>query len=175
MKKPLLTTINLLIFISFSFSQWTLETVPDPKSTGIGFISNPDKILNNDEISYLNNVLTILRDSSRAEVAVVMLHSIGDENPKTFATDLFNYWHIGNQETNNGLLILFVMNQRRVEFETGYGLEQTLTDAKCYSIQQKYMVPRFKQAYYGQGVVDGVNEIKHFLMLLPPNKIPQNL
>jgi len=166
MKKAFLIII-LLITFNFSFSQWTVNTVPDPKTTGTGFVSNPDKILRNDEVSYLDSVLTILKDSTTSEVAVVMLQSIGDAVPKTFATKLFNHWHIGNAETDNGLLILFVMDQHRIEFETGYGIEQTLTDAKCYSIQQKEMVPRFKQGLYGQGIVDGVNETIRVLLKKP--------
>lgn len=155
---------TFFFFLSFSsFSQWTVQTVPDPKIAGKGFVSNPDKILDKYEVNYLDSVIQIAKDSSKAEIAIVMLLSIGDEVPKTFATELFNTWHIGDKERDNGLLILFVMDQRRIEFETGYGLETILTDAKCYSIQQRFMVPRFKQAYYGQGIVDGVNEILRIL------------
>lgn len=158
MKKTLIF-IFLLLFSVSSFSQWTVQTVPDPKVSGVGFVSNPDNILDSSEVAYLDSVIQIAKDSSKAEIAIVMLQSIGDEIPKTFASELFNTWHIGSVQTDNGLLILFVMDQRRIEFETGYGLEAILSDAKCYSIQQRFMVPRFKQGLYGQGVVDGVNGI----------------
>ncbi len=49
-----------------------------------------------------------------------------------------------------------VMDQRRVEFETGYGMESVLPDATCKSIQMTYMVPRFKEGNYDQGLLDGI-------------------
>ena len=159
MKKLVLFT-SLLMFLSlYGFSQWTVKTVPDPKLEGLGFVSNPDNILLDNEIAYLDSIIQEVEDSSKAQIAIVMLESIGEDVPKTFATELFNHWGVGNAETDNGLLILFVMDQRRIEFETGYGTEQILSDAKCYDIQQEFMVPRFKEGNYGQGIIDGTEDI----------------
>ena len=139
------------------FSQWTTTTVPDPKKSGNGFVSNPDNILSPYEVTYLDGTIQALKDSTKSEIAIVVLQSIGSEVPKTFATELFNLWGIGSAENDNGLLILFVMDQRRIEFETGYAMEQVLSDATCYEIQQQFMVPRFKEGLYGQGMIDGVD------------------
>ncbi|MCF6367234.1 MAG: TPM domain-containing protein [Bacteroidales bacterium] len=164
MKKIIFLTSILLLLNFIGFSQWTVKTVPNPKTTGAGFVANPDTILTEIEVTYLDSIIQEVQDSSKAEIAVVMLQSIGNETPKTFATELFNFWGIGNAETDNGLLILFVMDQRRIEFETGYGIEQILSDAKCYEIQQKFMVPKFKKGNYGQGIIDGTTEIVQIFM-----------
>ncbi len=156
MKKFLLFqafTIALAIQLQ---AQWNVETVPNPHEKNNKFVSNPDNILTNNEVSNLNNLIQESEDSTKVQVAVVMLKSIGTAVPKEFATALFNKWGVGVKGMDNGLLILFVMDQRRVEFETGYGLEAILTDAKCYEIQQNYMIPRFKEGYYSQGMIDGV-------------------
>lgn len=145
-------------------AQWTVETVPDPKTSGLGFTSNPDGILTAEEISLIDSAVKVLEDSSKAQIAIIMLQSIGSETPKTFATELFNKWGIGSSGNDNGLLILFVMDQRRIEFETGYGIENILTDAKCYQIQQDYMVPKFKEGNYGQGMVAGVKAVVNVFM-----------
>ncbi len=164
MKKTILIT-SFLMFLSFyGFSQWTVKTVPDPKSDGLGFVSNPDNILLEAEVAFLDSIIQEVEDSSKAQIAIVMLQSIGEGIPKTFATELFNHWGVGNAETENGLLILFVMDQRRIEFETGYGTEQILSDAKSYDIQQEFMVPRFKEGKYGQGILDGMDNIVHIFM-----------
>lgn len=57
---------------------------------------------------------------------------------------------------NNGLLILFVADQRKVRFTVGYGLEGTMTDAMSKRIQMQRMVPRFKAGDWDGGMVDGV-------------------
>ncbi len=156
MKKQFLFFLILFLSGISGFSQYTVSSVPDPKKTGSGFVSNPDNVLSTEEVFMIDSLIQEVQDSGKAQIAVVVLQSIGNAVPKTFATDLFNYWHVGDAETDNGLLILLVMDQRRVEFETGYGTEQILPDAKCYEIQQEYMVPRFKEGLYGKGIIDGV-------------------
>ncbi len=163
--KKLSLFLTVFLLLSYSgYAQWKVNTVPDPKTTGLGFISNPDNILLDKEVAYLDSIIQEVQDSSKAQIAIVMLQSIGDEVPKTFATELFNLWGVGNAETDNGLLILFVMDQRRIEFETGYGTEQILSDAKSYEIQQEFMVPRFKEGNYGKGIVEGTEEIVRIFM-----------
>ena len=88
----------------------------------------------------LNAQLDSLDRSGRAHLDVVLVRSLGELVPKTAATALFNKWKIGSKATNNGLLMLLVLDQRRVEFEPGYGLEADLPDNICYRIQQRYML-----------------------------------
>ena len=163
-KKTLLLIINMLVISSFAFSQYTVKTVPDPKKTGSGFVSNPDNILTKQEVTEIDSLVQEVQDSAKAQIAVVVLQSIGNVVPKTFATELFNYWHVGDAKTDNGLLILLVLDQRRVEFETGYGTEQVLPDSKCYEIQQTYMLPHFKTENYGSGIIAGVKQSVKILL-----------
>lgn len=161
------------LFIGLAFSgtlsgqgngkPYTVETVPNPKRGGTGYVSDPGGYLRLEEIARLNELIADLEDSSTAQVAVVVLPSIGEENPKEFATALFNHWGIGQKETDNGLLVLVVMDQRRTEFETGYGLEGVLPDALCYRIGMQELVPYFQQNQYGQGLIAAVQRFKSVL------------
>lgn len=83
--------------------------------------------------------------------------------PKDFATALFNHWGIGKAEANNGLLVLLVMDQRRLEMETGYGLEPLLPDGWLGTMQSQSMVPLFKQGKFGEGLLAGVAAVAHRL------------
>lgn len=47
-------------------------------------------------------------------------------------------------------------DQRRIEFETGYGTESVLSDVQCKNIQMRYMVPAFKEGRYSEGLLEGV-------------------
>lgn len=129
--------LYLLIFRSlFVLSQevYTVKEVPNPKNIDGGWVSDPANYLSIEEVAELNTIINNLEATSTAQIAVVMLPSIGEEVPKMFAVDLFEAWGIGQAEKDNGLLILTVMDQRRTELETGYGLEPILTDALCYRI-----------------------------------------
>ena len=55
------------------------------------------------------------------------------------------------------------MDQRRTEFETGYGLEGVLPDVVCYRIGMQELVPQFKEGRYGQGLINAVNRIQQTL------------
>jgi uncharacterized protein len=153
-----------LLLVVTANAQWTVQTVPNPINTPNSYVSNPDKTLTAEQVSMIDAMLKQTQDSSKAQVAVVVLQSIGSSVPKNFATELFNFWGLGTKEANNGLLILLVMDQRRIEFETGYGLEGILPDSKCFQIQQDYMVPRFKEGNYGQGMIDGVAATVEIIM-----------
>ena len=133
MKK--LTLILLLGFLStISFAQYTVETVPDAATLNGGFVTDPDNILSAKAIDTLNYLMKAYDDSGFVQMDVVVLQSIGDEDPKTFATELFNYWGIGDSSEDNGLLVLLIMDKRTVSFEVGYGIEDVFTDAECYQI-----------------------------------------
>ncbi|MBL7828095.1 MAG: TPM domain-containing protein [Saprospiraceae bacterium] len=143
---------------------FTLEAVPDPKQTPSNrFVSNPSRILSDASVIQINQMLTRLEDSTTVQVAVVALPSIGDAVPKDFAHDLFAKWGIGYQGKNNGLLILLVTDQRRVEFETGYGLEGVLPDITCSRIQRNEMLPSFRQGDYSTGMLNGITKVVELL------------
>ena len=162
MFRQLLFILFVVGFVPGAFAQntYTVETVPDPKATGNGYVSDPDDVISATFESQLNNLISGLEDSTTAQVAVVVLNSIGDRNPKDFATALFREWGIGQAGKDNGLLILTVMDQRRTEFETGYGLEGVLPDAICYRIGMQELVPYFKNEQYGEGLVAAMTAFK---------------
>ena len=137
---------------------WTVGTVPNTRLESNDIhVSDPDGFLSDSAEMNINTALCAIRD--KADVFVVTLASIGDAEPKHFATELFNKWGIGDAATNNGVLLLFVEDQHALEFETGYGAEETLTDAKCQRIFTNTIVPFFKAGNYESGLCAGVGEI----------------
>ena len=92
-------------------------------------------------VQQINVILDSLQKQTGAEVAVVVLNSIGQSEIKPFATDLLKLWGIGKAKKDNGLLMLFVLDQKKVTFETGYGLEGILPYAICKRIQIQNMIP----------------------------------
>ena len=104
-------------------------------------------------------MLSQLEDSLSIEVAIVALSSIGEDIPAEFAHKLFEHWGIGKKADDNGLLILLVLDQRKVTFATGYGLEGVLPDALCFRIQQNEMVPWFRKNDFDRGMTEGVRAV----------------
>lgn len=138
----------------------TIETIPNPKERDNTYVADPDGFLDAASIQQLNQMARAIDDSTSAEVAIVVVKNIGDEVPKEFANELFNHWGIGKQLSNNGLLIFTSMDNRRTEFEVGYGLEPILTDIVCYRIGTKFIVPNFRQGNYGKGLVEALDAVQ---------------
>jgi uncharacterized protein len=151
-----------LLFLSLQAfgSVYNLDNIPNPKVIDQhSHVSNPDNIIGTATVRQLNHMLQALEDSTLTEVAVVLVESIGDENIELFATDLFAKWGIGKEKDNNGLLILFVEDQRAIRFETGYGIEGVLPDALASRIQHQSMFPYFKTGNYDEGFVKGIEHV----------------
>lgn len=135
----------------------SVDDVPNVRLTDVRrYVSDPTSILSPAAKDTINAILGRLEKSTGIETAVVMLPSIGENDIFDFSTDLFRKWGIGKAKNNNGLLILFVMDQHKVRFATGYGIEGTMTDAMSKRIQTQYMVPAFKRSDWDKGMVDGV-------------------
>ncbi|MBE9600784.1 YgcG family protein [Pedobacter sp. MC2016-24] len=157
--RNIFTPVLLLILFFFSFpvnAQDGLDKVVNPYPNGTGYVSNADDIIDEQTVLKLNLLLKPLDQRDKAQVAVVLLNSIGNQLPKDFATALLRKWGVGNRKKNNGLLVLIVKDQRRIEFEIGYGLEGVLPDMTCKRIQEGLMVPYFKKGDYNTGVVKGL-------------------
>lgn len=161
MKNVILILIVILYSTFGAFGQTftSVKDLPTEKS----YVFDPANLLDMSDRQIVESQLKTLEQSDSMQVAVVMLESIGSNVPKDFAVDLFNHWRVGHSGRDDGLLILFVLNQRRIEFETGYGLEAVLSDVQCKNIQTNYMIPAFKKGAYSEGIQRGVEAVVEHL------------
>ncbi len=150
----LLASVNLTLNATY-----TVNSTPNPKiADSRTFVSNPDGIIESNTVTEINILLDSLEKNTGTEVAVVLLNSIGFEDINIFATELFKHWGIGKANQNNGLLILFVLDQKKVRFETGYGLEGIMPDAISKRIQMKNMIPHFRNGDFDRGILEGTKK-----------------
>lgn len=63
---------------------------------------------------------------------------------------------IGKKGKDNGVLILIAMEEREWRIEVGYGLEGYITDVESDHIANEYLVPKFQEGLYGEGLADTV-------------------
>ncbi|MEJ0031577.1 MAG: TPM domain-containing protein [Bacteroidota bacterium] len=151
-----------LIYTVLALAQYTPESVPNTKLVNNSYVSNPDHLIKESTVAEIDSVLSRLEKQTSAQVAVVVLNSIGDASDVDFSQSLFNLWGIG-QANSNGLLILVVDNPHVLRFHTGYGLEGALPDKICKDIQRDKIVPSFKEGDYDTGLLNGVNEVSKIL------------
>src|SRR2546425_391496 len=83
------------------------------------------KLLSAKEKVHLRHVVEGVERETGAEIATLMVPRVDDL--EKFATAYFNHLGIGKREHHNGVLILVVVDRRRVRIEVGHGLEHVIT------------------------------------------------
>lgn len=160
-------TIFLLLFLpSISFAQriYRPEDVPNvQRIDSTQLVSDEANLLSNAQKEVVNLQLRKIRSTHSVEFAVVTLPSIGDTNLEDFSLSLARRWSIGKKKKDNGLLLLVVLDIKRVRFETGYGLEGYLPDARLSRIINNNILPSFKSGNYAEGLMDGVMAVRNVL------------
>ncbi|NQE38231.1 hypothetical protein E5S67_06016 [Microcoleus sp. IPMA8] len=109
-------------------------------------------------------MISDLEAKNGSEIAVVtVLDTKPSATPKAFATALFNFWGIGKRGKNNGALLLISSGERRVQIETGSGIQSILPDAKVVGIIKTEITPRFKQQDFDGGTLAGTQALVNVL------------
>ena len=98
-------------------------------------------------------------ETTSNQVTVLVLSSLEEEPLESFAHRVATTWKLGQKGTDNGVLLLVAMKERKIRLEVGYGLEGALTDARSAQIIRSEIVPRFRAGDAPGGVAAGVDAI----------------
>lgn len=159
MLRRFLTYVLLLCGLAVQ-AQYTPAEVPNPKRTGQGnYVANPDAIISDSDMVFLNRCASMLEKATEVEMAVVALEDIGEMDAFDFAYELFQRWGIGGKGKNTGVLILFVLDSHDIRIMTGVGIEGVLPDATCSRIIHDDMIPAFRREDYSGGLCLGALRI----------------
>jgi uncharacterized protein len=66
---------------------------------------------------------------------------------------------IGHKGKDNGILIVLALEERKVRIETGYDLEEFITDGFAGETIRQAMAPEFRSGHYGRGLLAGSTRI----------------
>jgi len=99
-------------------------------------------------------------NTTTRQIVVVTVDSISPyTNIQKYATDIGQYWGVGQKEKDNGLVIVLSNKLRKIGIATGYGTEKILTDSICSKIIQNAMIPHFKNNEFYKGANAGIDSI----------------
>lgn len=103
--------------------------------------------------------LAELEQRKGAQIALMLLPTIGDASLEDFTNQLFRAWKLGRKGIDDGILLLVVKDDRHVRIEVGYGLEGVVTDLLTHRIIEEHMTPAFRQGDYASGVQLAVDDL----------------
>lgn len=111
----------------------------------------------------INNFIYEYEQKTSVEIAIITVKSLDDQPVEDYAQEQFDRIGIGKRGADNGILIVFSMDDRRSRIHTGYGIEPFLTDAQCYRLLNNVVKPNFKEQKYFDGTMALLNSIKEEL------------
>jgi uncharacterized protein len=123
----------------------------------------------------LEQKLAAFEAAKGAQLAVLIVPSTHPEEIEQYSIRVAEQWKLGRgsvdgRRVDDGVLLLIALNDRRVRFEVGYGLEGVLTDATCNRIIDETIKPAFRQGSYYGGIEAGLDQAMKLIEgeALPP-------
>ena len=156
-------TSILLLFITFSvFAQqqnFDIDKVINTPPVTSKLVNDYANILTADQSQALERKLFQFDDSTTSQVTVVIVPNLAGKDIADVAIDLGRKWGVGNKKSNNGVVLLISVQDRKLNISPGYGLEKSLPDVVCQQIIDNIIVPDFKGNDYYAGVSQGTDAI----------------
>lgn len=101
--------------------------------------------------------LKAFEDSTSTQIVVLLIPTLEGESIEDFSIRVAEENKIGQKGKDNGILFLAAIQDRKMRFDVGYGLEGSLTDALTTVIREEIIKPRFREGDYYRGVLDGMD------------------
>jgi uncharacterized protein len=144
-----LVTILLVLFSVATYAQNIDDII---KSKPGRLVNDYAGALSASDKETLERKLVAYDDSTSNQVAIVLVKTLGDRPIEETATAIYRSWGIGNKKTNNGILILAAIEDRKIRIEVGYGLEGAIPDITANQIIRNDIGPAFRSGDYYQGL-----------------------
>lgn len=138
-----------LILLCLSLCPVALGAVPD--HTSQFYVNDYADVLSDETESYILNTAVQLKNETTAQVCVLTIDSLDGEDISEYSVDVFRKWGIGDEENDNGVLIVLSVDDRELWITTGYGIEGTLTDAKLGALRDTYAIPYYSENDFDTG------------------------
>jgi uncharacterized protein len=137
-----------------------------------GRVVDAANLLSPQDEAELTQKLEGLETASSRQLVIATVPDLQGNAIEDYGYKLGRAWGIGQDEANNGTILLVAPTERKVRIEVGYGLEPILTDALSALIIHNQILPRFRENDYPGGIKAGADAIIQQLQA-PPEQAEQ--
>lgn len=134
------------------------QQLPDPMSPP-RLVNDFASVLGADENARLEQKLRAYHDSTSTQIAVVIVQDLEGYEVVDYAVRLGEKWGVGQQGSDNGIVVLVAIDDRKAAIVTGYGLEGAITDAATRRIRENQMNPNFRNGNFYKGLDEATTSI----------------
>lgn len=151
----------LLLTILFSFTLWFEIPSPD------WFVNDMTNTLTVDQKTQISDLISNIKQTTSTEIAVLIVPTIDWDDVNLLATEIWTQRWVWEESKDNGIIMLFAMEDRSRSIQIGYWLEWTIPDAIAKRIWENNIVPNFREWNYFQGIYAAINEINLYIQKDP--------
>jgi len=161
-KRIIKSFLSVLLIVTLCFSLCGCDE-EELKPTNEFFVNDFSEVLDDSVKSEILSRGAALQETTTAQAVVVTIESTNGEEISDYALNLGRDWGIGDEEKDNGILVLLATEDRQIYIAVGYGLEGALPDSKTGRILDNYAIPYLKNDDFSTGILETykaiVNEI----------------
>jgi uncharacterized protein len=142
----------LALFLSeISFAQFTIPDRPKNEEDQVALYDYIN-LLSASQQDALQRKLIRYADSTSTQIVIAIISSTNGDDISLTGANWGQKWGIGQDGKDNGIFILLAKEDRKVDINTGYGIEYRITDLMAERIINRIMIPEFKKGDYYAGL-----------------------
>jgi uncharacterized protein len=139
----MLKTLHLFFFLCLSINAKDVPTLTGP-------VMDQANIYSKGFIQSLSSTLREFNKSTGAQLQVFTINNLADETIESYSIKTVDQWQLGNKKSDQGLLFLISVDDRKMRIEVGQGLEGVITDILAGRLIDRAK-PYFKEGDYQGG------------------------
>ena len=156
--KRLLLLLSLF-FAFFSVSVYAEEIPSSPPSNGV---YDPHGYLNKDVVDKVGELNKEWSETTlKPQIAVAIVDSL-DKDIESVANETARAWKVGYSGTDNGILLVVAIKDKKIRTETSNNLSTLITDSKASSLNSA-VKSDFRRGNYSAGVSAYLSELSNFM------------
>ncbi|WP_276368142.1 TPM domain-containing protein [Chryseolinea sp. H1M3-3] len=149
---------SLLVLLTISSTVSVQAQRAIPELWGL-HVHDEAHILSQQTVDKLEKQLIAYEDSTTNQIAILIIPSLEGEVIEEFSLRVAEKWKLGDENKDNGVLLLIAIDDHKMRIEVGEGLEGVLTDALSSRIIRNEIAPKFRQNKYDEGVLAAITGI----------------
>ena len=112
-----------------------------------------------DALASLDAKLAAFEQRKGSQIAVLLVRTTAPEAIEAYSLRVAEQWRIGRGAVDDGIVLVVALDDRRMRFEVGYGLEGAVPDALARRIIAETIAPRFYEGDYAGGLDAGLEAL----------------
>ena len=115
-----------------------------PEPTERFFVNDYADVMTDEAEQTVYEAGVALYEATDAQIVLLTVSDLGGQSLEEYSLHIARGWGIGDEEKDNGILLLFTPDGPHSRIEVGYGLEGAVNDSKAGRILDTYLVPWYE-------------------------------